>query len=74
MGDIMYTIEKIENNIVTLEDRNTKILIDVEKNILPKNIKDGDILELINNEYKINKQLTKATKNRIKNKFNSLIK
>lgn len=74
MGDIMYTIEKIENNIVTLEDRNTKTLIDVEKNILPKNIKDGDILDLINNEYKINKQLTKATKNRIKNKFNSLIK
>lgn len=70
----MYTVEKIEGDLVTLEDRNKKTLFDIEKNILPKNIKEGDILDIINNKYKINKQLTKETKKRIKDKFNSLIK
>lgn len=74
MGDIMYTVDKIESNIVTLEDRNTKTFIDIEKNILPQNIKEGDILDLKNNKFKINKQVTKETKKRIKNRFNSLIK
>ena len=70
MSDKMYTVEKIEGDLVTLEDRNKKTLFDIEKNILPKNIKEGDILDIINNKYKINKQLTKETKKRIKDKFN----
>ena len=72
MGDKMYTVEKIENNIVTLEDRINNSLFDVEKNKLPSNIKEGDILDLINDKYIINEIITKEVKNKIRNKFNSL--
>lgn len=73
MGDIMFTIEKIEESFVTLEDRNNNTLIDVKKSILPPNIKEGDILDLINNEYIINILATKEIKKNIRNKFESLI-
>lgn len=73
MGDKMYTVEKIDENYVTLEKRTNKTLFDIEKNILPHNIKEGDILELINNKYIINKKITKETKKKIRSKFNSLM-
>lgn len=69
----MYTVETIENNVVKLENRNKVEYILVEKSKLPANIKEGDILDLIENQYLINEKLTKETKKRIKNKFNSLI-
>lgn len=73
MGDKMYTVEKIENNIVTLEDRNKNIFFDIDKNILPENIKEGDILDLVDNKYIINEKTTKEIKENIRNKFNSLM-
>lgn len=73
MGDIMYTVEKIEKDIVTLEDRNKKDFFDVDKNILPLNIKEGDLLDLVDGEYIINETLTKETKKNIRNRFNSLM-
>lgn len=74
MGDIMYTVETIEDKIVKLEDRNNNEYIIVEKNKLPINVKEGDILDLIEDKYLINEKLTKITKDNIRNKFNSLIK
>lgn len=73
MGDKMYTVEKIENNIVTLEDRNKNIFFNTNKNILPENIKEGDILDLVDNKYIINEKSTKEIKEKIRNKFNSLM-
>lgn len=73
MGDKMYTVEKIENNIVTLEDRNKNIFFNINKNILPENIKEGDILDLVDNKYIINEKSTKEIKEKIRNKFNSLM-
>lgn len=73
MGDIMYTVEKIEKDIVTLEDRNKKDFFDVDKNILPSNIKEGVLLDLVDGEYIINESLTKETKKNIRNRFNSLM-
>lgn len=73
MGDKMYTVEKIENNIVILEDRNKNIFFNTNKNILPENIKEGDILDLVDNKYIINEKSTKEIKEKIRNKFNSLM-
>lgn len=72
MGDIMYTVEKIEGDLVTLEDRNNKTIFDIEKSILPSNIKERDILEFVDKKYVINNALTKETKKNIRNKFDSL--
>lgn len=73
MGDIMFTVEKIEDNIVTLEDRNKNTFFNIEKKLLPNNIKEGDILDLKDNRYIINENYTKKVKEDIRNKFNSLM-
>ena len=69
----MYTVEKIGENIVDLEDRNTNIIIHIARNILPNNINEGDIIDYINNEYTINNESTKKIKENIKNRFKNLI-
>ena len=73
MGDIMFTVEKIEDNIVVLEDRNKNTFFNIEKNNLPNNIKEGDILDLEEGKYIINEYSTKKNKEDIRNKFNSLM-
>ena len=73
MGDIMFTVEKIEDNIVVLEDRNKNTFFNIEKNNLPNNIKEWDILDLEEGKYIINEYSTKKIKEDIRNKFNSLM-
>ena len=73
MGDKMYTVEKIEGNIVTLEDRNNNVFLEINKDILPNNINEGDILDLVDDKYIINENYTKKVKEDIRNKFNSLM-
>lgn len=73
MGDKMYTVEKIEETQVTLEDRTNSNFFVVDKCVLPSNIKEKDILDFVDNKYIINKQLTDKTKKDIKNRFNSLM-
>ena len=51
----MYTVEIIIDNIVRLEDRKTNKIIEINKNILPNNVKEQDIIDLIDNEYIIKK-------------------
>ena len=72
MVDKMYTVEKIENNIVILEDRENNTFLEIKKEILPE-IKEGDILELIDGKYILNEEYTKKIKENIRNKFNSLM-
>lgn len=70
----MYTVENIIDNIIRLEDRKTNKIIEINKDLLPNNIKEQDIIDLIDNKYIINKNETKRIKNNIKNRFNSLTK
>ena len=63
----MYTVENIIDNIVRLEDRKTNKIIEINKNLLPNNIKEQDIIDLIDNKYIINKNETKRIKENIKN-------
>ena len=73
MGDKMYTVEKIEETQITLEDRTNNNFFVVDKCVLPSNIKEKDILDFVDNKYIINKQLTDKTKKDLKNRFNSLM-
>ena len=73
MGDIMYTVESINEILVKLEDRKYNTTFSVEKDTLPSDIKEGDILDIKDNKFVINKELTNETKERIKNKFESLM-
>lgn len=70
----MYTVDRIEKEYIVLENRNTLEMINVEKEMLPNNIKEQDIVNFINNKYIIDKELTNSTKKNIKDRFNKLKK
>ncbi len=69
---LMYTVDRIEKEYIVLENRKTLEMINVEKEMLPNNIKEQDIVNFINNKYIIDKELTNSTKKNIKDKFNKL--
>lgn len=68
----MYTVDRIEENIVILESRKDNKMIEVNINELPEYIKEGDIITISNNKYRIEENNTKEIKNNIRNKFNKL--
>ncbi len=74
MGDVMFTIESITDDIVKLENRDTLEIIYEKKDILPKNISEGDIVNKVNGIYIIDNMETNIVKERIRNKFDSLLK
>lgn len=74
MGDIMFTIESIADDIVKLENRDTLEVIYEKKDILPKNICEGDIVNKVDGVYIIDNMETNIVKERIRNKFDSLLK
>ena len=71
---LMYTVDRIEKEYIVLENRETLEMINVEKKMLPNNIKEQDIVNFINNKYIIDKELTNSTKKNIKNILNKLKK
>lgn len=69
----MFTVDRIEDDKVVIEDRNTKETIVLQIGDLPTNIKEGDILEKNHDSFIINEEETKKIKENIRNRFNSLI-
>lgn len=67
-----FTIDRFEGDIAVLEDRNTGKMLDVKKEDLPENIKEGDILDKINGKYTVNPEKTLESKERIKDKMKKL--
>lgn len=67
-----YTVDRIENDIVVLENRNTLEMIEIKKEDLPITIHEGSILIYENNQYKedINEELSQRKK--IKERFKRL--
>ncbi|MBE6146413.1 MAG: DUF3006 domain-containing protein [Firmicutes bacterium] len=69
-----YAVDKIEENIVTLESLDTKEKKEVLLEVLPSNIKEGTILTYENEVYKKDEVLEQQRKTSIQNKFNMLRK
>lgn len=66
-----FTIDRIENKKAVLECENGEfVTLDVTS--LPKNIKEGDILNFEEGSYFLNADETEKRKERIKNLMNSL--
>ena len=72
----LYTVDKIENDVVVLEDRNTKEIKYIDINECDKDIKENVILDydVDNKMYIINKEETIKIKFNIRNRFNKLKK
>lgn len=60
---IKYAVDRVENNIIVLENLDTKEIKNIDKNIINFNISDGDILIYENNKYYLD---TKYKNERIK--------
>ena len=68
----IFTVDRIEEDIVVLEDRNTRKMYDIEKNMLPEGIKNGDIIKKINGKFFIDEIETQEVEERIQKKMNDL--
>lgn len=69
-----YSVDKIEENIVTLESLDTKEKKEVLLEVLPSNIKEGTILTYENEIYIKDESLEQQRRTSIKNKFDMLRK
>ena len=76
MGDNMFTVERIENDIVVLENRDNRNIINVSIIKLDKNVKVNDIVEYDFEKriYKIKTVETNKVKKDIRDRFNRLKK
>ena len=69
-----YTVDRLEENLAILENRENKEIIEIPLSFLPKGIKEGDILKLIENQFILDIEETNRVKTEIKNKFRNLLK
>lgn len=67
-----YIIDRVEDNIVVCENLETKEIIELDKSLLPENIKDGNVLLFENNEYKLDLNEEELRRQRIRERFNRL--
>lgn len=67
-----YTIERFEGNKVVLENRKNQKMINVGRDKIPKGVKEGDIVKVINGKILKDEQKTEEVSERIKNKMDDL--
>ena len=67
-----FSVDRFEDDIVVLENRENGNRINVTQNKLPNDIKEGDILKCINGKYTLDKTKTLDESNRIQNKMDNL--
>ena len=70
--NMKYSVDRIINNIVVLENLDTKELLEIDIEKLPKNIKDGTILKLENNQYLLDEITQKTREETIREKMERL--
>ena len=66
-----FVVDRIEGDIVVLQDLSTKKMKNVEKDLLPK-VKEGDALKYENKEYTFDEETKNKREEDIKAKFERL--
>lgn len=67
-----YTIDRFEENMAVLEDRKTGKMKNIEKEKIPENTKEGDIIKCINGKYFKDEKETIQVENEIEEKYKNL--
>lgn len=67
-----YAIDQIVEDIVILENITTGEKQEVNKTLLPSEIKEGSIITIKNNQYILNTTEEESRKNRLKEKLERL--
>ena len=68
----IFTVDRIEEGIVVLENRTTQEITNISISELPNDIKTGDILKKVNGKYFVDEEETKNVERRIEDKMNDL--
>ena len=69
-----YVVDRIESNIVILEEINTKEKIELNINELPKEIEEGKVISKIENDYLIDEEEKLTREAQISQRFKNLLK
>ena len=69
---MIYIVDRIENNIAVLENKETNEIINIDISILPTNLKEGNVLRYENNTYILDKKKKKKRRQLLLEKFNKL--
>lgn len=68
----ILVIDRIEENIAVCEDRETRLIFNIELLKLPENLKEGDVIRYKNNEFKLDTQAQEEIAERIQEKTKNL--
>lgn len=68
----ILVIDRFESNFAICENRETGEMVNIEKQKLPDNISEGDVLKIVDNEYIIDEQTKKEIEERIKRKVSNI--
>lgn len=71
---MMYSVDKIENDVATIENILTKELINVKLKDLPNNVKEKDMLIYDGNSYMLDESLKEKRTRMLKDKMELLRK
>ena len=69
-----YAVDQIVEDIVILENITTGEKIEVNKNLLPREIKEGNIITVEDNQYILNKKEEESRKQKLQEKLERLKK
>lgn len=69
-----YSIDRIENDIAVLENIDTNEIIEIEKSLLPENIKESNIVIYENDKYKLDQETEDSRKKDLLSRFSKLKK
>lgn len=67
-----FTVDRIEEGIVVLENRTTQEIVNISIRELPDEIRTGDIVKKVNGKYFVDEDETKSVEKRIHDKMNDL--
>ena len=70
--DSIWVVDRFEENFAICENRETKELRKIELEKLPKNLKEGNILKLKNNQFDLDKEEEEKIAKRIQEKMNNI--
>ena len=69
-----YLVDRIEDSVVILENLNNKEKLELQKESLPKGIKDGSVVVLKDNKYVLDFEEEQRRRQSILERFNRLKK
>lgn len=67
-----FSVDRFEENKAVIENRKSGEILNVNREELPKGIKEGSIIKKINGKYIFDEERTKEIKEEIKNKMDEL--